>query len=60
MIHFPATLEIMFCLLGGIVIGFIIGWLFTSLLIGTVIGIGAFCWLLDIAFSFSIEEDDEY
>lgn len=60
MIHFPATLEIMLCLIGAIVVGFILGWLFSSSTVGIVAGTAMFLWLIDMVFSFSVEDDGGY
>lgn len=57
MIEFSATMEILLCLLGAIVVGFIAGWLFTSYFIGLAAATGLFCWELDMLFSFNIEDD---
>lgn len=59
MIRFDATLELLLCMLGSIVVGVMTGFVFSSFLVGLAFAIGLFCWLCDVVFSQEIDLDEE-
>lgn len=60
-----ATAEILMCLVGGIVTGFLAFWLTgllwhsVSLFLGLAVGIGVFCWTLDHIFTINWDDGEE-
>lgn len=60
MMRFEATLEILLCLSGALIVGLIIGWLFNSFFVAVIANIAVFCFLVDVLFSGEVEDEDEY